>query len=61
MADTVKTIFNMCWDFFQIEIQLFEYTVTLQQVLFFAIIAYGLAVLVFDLIFDRFGDGGDSV
>ncbi len=55
MADTVKAWFGMCWDILSIEFQLFEYTLTLRQVLFFGVVGYGVALFIFDLVFDRFG------
>ena len=49
----------MCWDILGIEIQLYEYTITLRQVLLFAVLAYGVATMVFYLVFNRFGGGGE--
>ena len=45
MANIIKMIFGMCWDILGIEIQLYEYTITLRQVLLFAVLAYGVATI----------------
>ncbi len=57
MADTIKLWLGMCWDILGIEFQLFEYTLTLRQILLFAIVGYGVAFLVFGVIFGKFGGG----
>jgi len=59
MTNIIKMIFGMCWDILGIEIQLYEYTITLRQVLLFAVLAYGVATMVFYLVFNRFGGGGE--
>lgn len=47
----------MCWDILGIEFQLFEYTLTLRQVLLFAIVGYGVAFFVFGVISGKSGGG----
>lgn len=48
-----KTLFQLCWSILGIEITVFDYTFTFRQVLFFSIIAYGAAYVVFKLIGGR--------
>lgn len=58
MADTIKTIFGMCWGILGIEFQLYDYTVTLWQVLLFSVVAYAVAYFALRLFLGRPGGGG---
>lgn len=59
MADTVSAFFSMCWGFFQVEFELFGYTLTLWQVFLFSVTASGVAYFVLRLFLDGSGGGGE--
>lgn len=48
--DNLKILFEVCWSILNVEITVLDYTFTFSQVLFFSIIAYGVAYVVFKLI-----------
>lgn len=52
----MKTLFDMCWRLFSIELTLFEYTVTLGQMLFYGMVGLFLLYFVFRIL----SKGGDE-
>lgn len=56
MAEVMKTLFSMCWRLFSVEITLFEYTITLAQVLFYGMAGLFLLYFAFRLL-SKGGDG----
>ncbi|MDE6873284.1 MAG: hypothetical protein K2P87_02350 [Lachnospiraceae bacterium] len=57
MADTIKTIFGMCWGILGIGFQVYDYTLTLWQVLLFSVTAYAVAYFALRLFLDHPGGG----